>query len=96
LSWRGEIKAYYIRYLARSAIRFREGKIAIKLIHQALATHWQMIVEEPYRTLSTLVATYLLLLLPQKLYNLIEIVAVKAIGTIQERQIRRDTLNISN
>lgn len=96
LHWRGKIKAYYIRYLARSAVRFRERKIAIKLMHQALANYWLMLIEEPYRTFSTLVATYLLLLLPQKLYNQIETLAVKAIGTIQERQIRQDTLIIRN
>lgn len=96
LSWSGAIEAYYIRYLARSAIRFREGKIAVKLIYQALATYWQMLIEEPYRTVSNLVAAHLLLLLPQKLYNRIETIAVKAIGTIQERKIRRDTFNIRN
>ncbi|NHC33368.1 glycosyltransferase family 2 protein [Scytonema millei] len=95
LRWRGAIKAYYIRYLARSAVRFREGKIAVNLIHLALATHWQMVFEELYRTCSTLIAAYLLLLLPQKLYNRIETLFVKAIGTIQERKIRRDTLEKS-
>ncbi|OWY66772.1 glucosyl transferase [cyanobacterium TDX16] len=93
LRWRGAIKAYYIRYLARSAVRFRERKIAVQLIHLALANYWKLIFEEPYRTLSTLVAAHLLLLLPQKLYNRIEALVIKAIGTIQERKIRRDTLN---
>lgn len=96
LHWRGVIKSYYIRYLARSAVRFRKGKTAVKLIHLALANYGKLIFEEPYRTLSTLIAAYLLLLLPQKLYNRIETLVVKAIGTIQERKIRQDTLNIRN
>ena len=95
LHWHGAIKAYYIRYLARSAVRFRKGKTSVKLIHQALHNYWQMILEEPYRTISTLVAAYLLLLLPQKLYNQIEIFVVKIIGTLQERRINQDTLRQS-
>jgi glycosyltransferase involved in cell wall biosynthesis len=95
LRWGGAIKAYYIRYLARSAVRFREGKTAVKLMHQALANYWQLLVEEPYRTFSTLVAAYLLLLLPQKLYNRIETLAIKAIGAIQERRINQETLKQS-
>lgn len=92
LRWRGAVKAYYVRYLARSAVRFRQGEIAVDLIHRALAEYWQMIIEEPYRTLTTLVAAYLLLLLPHDLYCHIENLAIKVIGTMQECRIRQDTI----
>lgn len=90
IQWRSIAQAYYLRYLARSAVRFKQDVIAVKLMHRALMTHWRMITEEPRHTLMTLVAAYLLWLLPQQLYHQIEIVATKLIGAIQKRRITRD------
>lgn len=86
----GIAKAYYLRYLARNAVRFQEGSMAVNLVHRALAAHWRIILEEPRRTLMTLAAAYLLWLLPQNLYCQIEAFASKIIGAIQKRRIIQD------
>jgi len=65
-------KAYQLRYLARRAIRSRSPVPAAKLLMQALSTQPMILVEEPKRTLTTLFACTLQLLLPLKLYQNIE------------------------
>ncbi len=70
-----QARSYQLRYLARSALRLQAGVMAVKLIHQALIAHWQIILEEPRPTFLTWVAAYILCLLP-RLYSRIESVAV--------------------
>jgi len=70
-----QARAYQLRYLARSALRLQAGVMAVKLIHQALMAHWQILLEEPRPTFLTWVAAYILCLLP-RLYSQIELVAV--------------------
>jgi hypothetical protein len=82
--------AYRLRYLSRSAVRLKASDMAVTLINRALATHWQILVEEPRRTLRTLVAAYLLRLLPQSLYSQLEGVAAKAAGATQKQQILQE------
>ncbi len=88
--WENLARAYQYRYLARQAIRLRDGKMATKLVHRALATDLQIIRQETGRTLLTLGASYLLLLCPEHLYLKIENLAKKIIGHIQGRRIERD------
>jgi hypothetical protein len=78
--------------LARSAVRLRQDKTAVSLVNQALSNHWQIITEEPRHTLMTLVAAYLLWLLPQQFYSQIETVALKLVGASQNRRILQDKL----
>lgn len=53
-------KAYFLRYLARRAIRLKNPTtIAINYINRAIQSHWRILYQEPRRTLSTLVASYL-------------------------------------
>jgi len=85
--WEGSAKAYQLRYSARTAIRMQAGSMAVKLIHRALAAHWRILLEEPRRTLLTLVGAYLLGFLPSPLYYQIEAFAAKMPRAIQERQI---------
>ncbi|PPS43413.1 glycosyltransferase family 2 protein [Chroococcidiopsis sp. TS-821] len=85
--WERPAKAYQLKSLARSAIRMQSGTVAVKLMHQALATHWS-IWKEPRRTLMTLVAAYLLWSLPQSFYHQIETIAQRTIGVIQKYRIR--------
>lgn len=95
VEWQGAAKAYYLRYLARSAVRFQQGAVAINLVHQGLMTHWRMIIEEPRSTLTTLVAAYLLYLLPQRFYGWIDTVATTIVGARQKRHIIQESKQLA-
>jgi len=88
--WEGSAKAYQLRYLARSAVRLQAGSMAVKLIQRALSMHWRILLEEPRRTLLTLVAAYLLWLLPRDFYSQMETIALKMTGATQKRRILQD------
>lgn len=79
--------AYQLRFLARRAVRLRDGAQAVKFFHLALATYWRILIDEPRRTILTGAAAYLLWLLPQGLYRTMEEWALKRTGKSQERQI---------
>ena len=79
--WEKPTRAYALRYLARSAVRMKSGSTATDLMHRALLTYWQMVLEQPRRTLMTLGAAYLLKLLPQPIYEQIEGLAIKKTKT---------------
>lgn len=85
--WENLAKAYQLRYLARSAVRLQEGQVAVQLINRALFSYWRILVEEPRRTLRTLVAAYLIWILPPSLYNHFEVFAGKLMGGTQKRQM---------
>lgn len=88
--WEGPANAYQFRSLARSAVRMQSGSLAVELIHRTLAAYWQIVLEQPRRTLMTLAAAYLLWLLPQRLYYYIEVLTAKVIGARQKSRILRD------
>lgn len=90
--WEGPAKAYQLRSLSRSAVRLRVGSTAVRLIHRSLAAHWQIVLEEPRRTLMTLVAAYLLWLLPQRFYHNVEALMAKIIGATQKKRISQDQI----
>ena len=79
-----------MRYLARSAIRFKAGAIAVKLMHRALATDWRILLSDRRRTLMTLAAAYMLWLLPKSIYRQIELLAANKIGNSQKSRILRE------
>jgi len=91
--WEQRARAYQLRYLSRRAVRLKDGTMAIKLIHRALRTNWQILWEEPQRTLITIAAAYLLFLLPQRLYGWSEAIALKVTGASQKRQILQEGLS---
>ncbi len=70
--WEGPSRAYLLRYLARSALRAKSSSMAIDLMHRSLISHWQIVLEQPRRTLMTLAAAYLLKLIPRSTYQQIE------------------------
>lgn len=80
-------RAYQLRYLARSAVRMRVGDSAFQLINRALSTYWQIVLEEPKRTILTLIAAYLLRFLPQSIYQKIDALAAQKLGKIQQNLI---------
>jgi hypothetical protein len=85
--WETLARAYQLRYLSRRAVRLQDGAMAVKLVNQALATNWRILFKEPRRTLLTLAAAYLVLLLPQSLYSQIEAFALNRTGANQRRRI---------
>ncbi len=85
--WETLARAYQLRYLARRAVRLKDGGMAVKLVNRALATNWHILSKEPQRTLLTLAAAYFLWLLPEFLYSRIETVALKTTGYTQRQRI---------
>ncbi|MGV0102474.1 Glucosyl transferase [Nostoc sp. DSM 114160] len=86
-------RAYQLQYLARNAVRLREGSMAVKLINRALIADWHILLENPKSTILTLVAAYLLLLLPQNVYNKFEtLVSNNIVGANQKRRILQEDI----
>ncbi len=85
--WEKPARAYQLRYLARRAIRLKDTQMAIKLVNEALRTHWLILFSEPRRTLLTLSAAYLMRILPKSFYTQIETLALKITGFSQKRKI---------
>jgi glycosyltransferase involved in cell wall biosynthesis len=83
-------RAYQLRYLARQAIRMKDGKMAAKLATQALQTSPKILIDEMGRTISTVSAAYLQWILPAICYHWCESVGHKIIGLIQKYKIIRD------
>ena len=90
--WENTARAYQLRYLARRAVRLRDGKIAIELIDRALKTDSSILIREPRRTLLTLFAAYLLQFLPLSFYFQVEQLALKITGFLQRKRITREQL----
>lgn len=94
-NWEKPAKAYNLRILARSAIRLRAGAMAMQLIHRALATYWRIILEEPRRTVMTLIVAYVIYFLPRSLYCQVENLISKFIAATQKNTILRDQIRQS-
>jgi hypothetical protein len=71
--------AYHQRYIARRAVTLRDGKLAVSMMHQSLASDWRIALEEPQKTAMTIGAAYLLKALPKRLYFKLESLAIQSI-----------------
>jgi glycosyltransferase involved in cell wall biosynthesis len=91
--WGNKARAYQLRYLSRRATRERANAIAVDLINQSLKLHWQMLLEEPRRTLISIVAAYLLWLLPKSIYQWLEKVIMQITGANQQRRIQKEQIS---
>jgi glycosyltransferase involved in cell wall biosynthesis len=87
-------RAYQLRYLARQAIRLRDGNMAVSFLHKALRTDAAILIQEPARSLATMSAAYLMSLMPQKLYLGLESVGSKIVSKLQKIRIHRDMQSI--
>lgn len=85
-------RAYQLRYLARRATRERERGPAMRLMLEALGTHWRILLEEPGRTLVSLTAATLLWILPPAIYQWLEGRMIRFTGKRQKRRIEREQL----
>lgn len=88
--WERPARAYQLRYLARQAIRLRDGRMATRLLHQAIRTDPSILRAETGRTLLTAIAAYLLRLTPSAFYLRCEGLAHRLVGGVQQRRIARD------
>ena len=82
---------YQLRYLARRSIREGQPHLGVKLAHQALEHYPRLWREEPIRTLITLTAAHLGVLLPQGLYRLLEGLMMRITGLMQRLRMDRST-----
>ncbi len=87
--WEKPARAYQLRYLARRAVRLKDAPMAVELCNKAIRTHWQIVFQEPSRTLLTIFAAYLMALLPKTLYESIEKWALQLTGGLQRYSIKR-------
>ncbi len=83
-------RAYQLRYLARQAIRLGDGKVAVSYCHNALKTSPTILFNETGRTLTTIIAAYLLALLPKRFYLLCEFAGQGVLSQLQKWKISRD------
>jgi glycosyltransferase involved in cell wall biosynthesis len=79
--------SYQFRHLARRAVTLRDGAIAVQMIHRSLFAYPQILQEEAVRTLQTLVAAYLVWLLPNSFYRQFEAAAMQFMGAKQKQQM---------
>ncbi len=90
--WEPIARAYQLLYLARTAVRLRIRDLAVSLVHRAIAAHPPILLKEPRRTLLTLMAAYLLWLLPRTFFAQIDTWATRISGIFQRRRIIQDSL----
>jgi Glycosyl transferase family 2 len=90
--WEKPAMAYQFRYLARRAITLDAGSTAVDLVHRSLLTYWQILLEEPRRTLMTLTAAYLNLFLPKSFFDRLQVLAMKIAGLKQKNHIVKDRI----
>lgn len=77
--WSRLAKAYQLRYLARHAVKAHQHEQALKLSWDAILTDFQLITEEPSKTITTFLSALSLSILPKKLFRLIENIAYRLI-----------------
>ncbi|EGJ34882.1 MULTISPECIES: glycosyltransferase family 2 protein [Moorena] len=85
--WENISRAYQLRYLARSAVRLKVGSDAVTFIHRSLSNHWLILLEQPQRTILTLIAAYMLWLLPKSLYAQIELLVSKLLKNVKKQPL---------
>jgi hypothetical protein len=90
--WEPIARAYQLLYLARTAVRLQIRDLAVSLVHRAIAAHPPILLKEPRRTLLTLMAAYLLQLLPRTFFARIDTWVTKVSGIFQRRRIIQDSL----
>lgn len=73
-------RAYHFRYTARRLVTLGESQMAMKMLHLSLRSNWQIIVDEPRKTMLTTLAVYLMHYLPAKLYDPLQSLVMMAIA----------------
>ncbi|WP_300529453.1 glycosyltransferase family A protein [Maricaulis sp.] len=74
--WEAAAEAFQLRYLARRAIRMRDQELALELAFKSLRKAPLAVLSEPVKTATTLAAALALRLVPQKVYEKLESLAL--------------------
>lgn len=90
-AWEGAARAYHLRHLARRAITLKDKVQAIHLFSQAIRWHWQILLEEPFRTGITGSAAIALWILPRSLYSRLFESAVNLTSQRQRQHVRNSS-----
>jgi len=77
-TWSDQAEAYQKRYLARRSFRMGEGALAWALMKEALATSPRILIDEPAKTLTTLLAALVLRFRPLALARPLQALIEKA------------------
>lgn len=88
--WENVGRSHHLQILARNAIRLKAGSEAVTLINRSIASYWPILLEEPRRMILTLVAAYMLWLLPKSAYRQIEGFGLKIAGKTQKQRISQE------
>jgi len=89
--WESIARSYHLLYLARTAVRLQIRDLAVSLVHRAIVAHPPILREEPRRTLLTLIAAYLLWLLPRTFFHQVDTWTTRISGIFQRRRIFQDS-----
>jgi glycosyltransferase involved in cell wall biosynthesis len=89
LHYNAPAMSYQFRHLARRAVTLRDGSVAVQLIHRSLLTYPNILKEESLRTIQTLVAAYLVRLLPRSFYQQFETAAMQFMGAKQRQNLSK-------
>lgn len=79
-------KAYELKYLARRAVRLRDGRAAMRLSIQALQASGHVLIEEPASMVTIMGAAMTLWLMPQPLYTRLETMAMALKQSVKQRK----------
>ena len=90
--WEKPARAYHFRYVARRAVTINKGIFALKLMYRSVTNYWRIIIEDFQRTFETIVAAFLLCIIPKPLFEKMKSLALKVIGTLQQKSINQDKL----
>lgn len=80
-------RAFQLRYLARQAIRQKDGLTSLSLVGQAFKSNPKMLIKEPGRTLLTLAAAIALVIVPKNVYQKMEPLGISLVGRTQQLRI---------
>lgn len=94
--WQKIAMSYQYRHLARRAVTLELKSTAVEFANKGVLVYWQILLEEPRRTLITIAAAYFLWLLPKPIYRLIQNTALKITGANQKRRIQNEERNNKN
>ncbi len=81
--WAGLGRAFQTRYVARRAIRARDGRRALTLAWSSIRQDPRMLRMEPFTTLTTLSAAVALAALPRGAYRRLEAAGMRVSGRLQ-------------
>jgi len=80
-------RAFQLRYLARQAIRLKDGRMALSMCIASFRENPRVLLREPSRTLVTWAAAITQCLLPKAVYRHVEPLAVQLVGSTQRLRI---------